>query len=369
MKKLLSLIIAAAITITAIPTVSANEENYIILERDDYTIVFYGDTTRIYSEGIFSVYFPISVTKIGDRVSVDVTIHGIQFWDGFTLTDALLADLVEIGSIPSNVTSLYLEYHEITDLTPLAGLKNLNTVLLSGNRISDISPLKELKDLEVLWLSENQITDISPLSGLTQLTSLQLGDNQISDISPLSGLVNLGFGFGSLNLSDNLISDISPLSELTQLRSLNLSNNQISDITPLSKLGNLGADFGRLDLSNNQISDITPLEWLTKLSWSTPRTGLEGNLFDRAEIDALNATVRANRSRGVLTLGHVLGTEPYTINDALEILMYLAGMDSVINDCAMARYVATIVSEDSPGIADALEILMFLAGLESVLSE
>jgi internalin A len=48
-------------------------------------------------------------------------------------------------------------------------------------------------------LGDNQISDLSPLSGLTNLQELTLRGNQISDISPLMELVNLEY----LNLADN----------------------------------------------------------------------------------------------------------------------------------------------------------------------
>lgn len=91
----------------------------------------------------------------------------------------------------------------------------------------------------------NQISDITILSKLPQLQSLNLGNNQISDISSLSALSDLQY----LEISDNPISDISSLSGLTNLKSLNLSDNQISDISALGGLINLNT----LDLIGNQI--------------------------------------------------------------------------------------------------------------------
>ena len=54
-------------------------------------------------------------------------------------------------------------------------------LLLHENQITDISPLAGLKNLTVLWLDENQITDVSPLAGLSKLTVLGLSGNQIAD--------------------------------------------------------------------------------------------------------------------------------------------------------------------------------------------
>jgi hypothetical protein len=54
-----------------------------------------------------------------------------------------------------------------------------------------------------------------------------------------------------------------------------------------------------------------------------------------------------------------------SILDALEILMYLAGLDSVINDNPKSHAHGRITGEANPTINDALEILMFLAGMDS----
>ncbi|MHA3066831.1 leucine-rich repeat domain-containing protein [Lacticaseibacillus saniviri] len=58
----------------------------------------------------------------------------------------------------------YTYYGDITDLTPIQNLTNLEDVELSGNRISDISPLKNLKKVTYLNLQYNEISDWSPLN-------------------------------------------------------------------------------------------------------------------------------------------------------------------------------------------------------------
>ncbi|MFZ4727610.1 MAG: leucine-rich repeat domain-containing protein, partial [Pseudanabaena sp.] len=90
---------------------------------------------------------------------------------------------------PSSV--LYLEYNQISDIKPLAGLTNLTELYLSINEITDIRPLEGLTNLTKLYLSINEITDIRPLEGLTNLTKLSLARNKVSDIKPLAGLTKL----------------------------------------------------------------------------------------------------------------------------------------------------------------------------------
>ena len=62
-----------------------------------------------------------------------------------------------------------------SDLESLITLPNLG-----GNNISDISALSGLTNLETLDLDDNNISDISALSGLTNLERLYLYDNPLS---------------------------------------------------------------------------------------------------------------------------------------------------------------------------------------------
>ena len=122
---------------------------------------------------------------------------------------------------------------------------------LFRNQISDISPLSSLSNLNELWMEANQISDTSPLSSLVNLTVLRLYDNQISDITPLSSLTNLT----ELWLEVNQISDISALSSLTNLTWLYLNGNQINDISAL--VANPGLSAGDyIDLQNNPLSQV-----------------------------------------------------------------------------------------------------------------
>ena len=60
------------------------------------------------------------------------------------------------------------------------------------NSVSDISPLAGLTNLEWHSLVHNSISDVSPLTNLTSLRELDLYDNSISDISALAANTGLG---------------------------------------------------------------------------------------------------------------------------------------------------------------------------------
>lgn len=139
---------------------------------------------------------------------------------------------------------------------PVRGLINLRFHLaLANNQITDISPLAGLSNLQVLLLGSNQVTDIPPLSALTNLRYLWLDNNQISDISPLAGPGNLQM----LVLGRNRISDLSPLAKLANLQDLALNHNEIEAIGALvtnAKNGGLG-EGDTVDLRGNPL-DLTP---------------------------------------------------------------------------------------------------------------
>jgi hypothetical protein len=216
-----------------------------------------------------------------------------------------------------------------------------------------------------LSLTGNQITDISPLAELTNLWNLTLSSNQISDLTPLSNLTNLGRNMGGLSLDNNQISDLTGLENLTNLGVLTLSNNQIVDVTPLQNLTNLWW----LELWGNQIEDVMPLAWLTGLDSTSLCLDRNPVASDTEQLAELRAARSRNANRTTLTLGHVLGTEPYTVNDALEILRYTVGLPSVLDNCTVAVIAALIVNEEVPDVRDALQILRSLVGLSSAFDD
>ena len=175
--------------------------------------------------------------------------YGIGPWDPFDRIDFIL-DISPLAGL-TELRHLDLHSNRISDISPLAGLTNLHTLDLSGNRISDLSPLETLVKLERLNLANQNyqthdptadrlnslkrfqtLSDISPLAGLRKMYDLDLSGNEISDVSSLSTLV----GLRTLKLEGNRISDVSPLANLKNLSVLRIHLNDISDISPLKGL-------------------------------------------------------------------------------------------------------------------------------------
>ncbi len=257
---------------------------------------------------------PISVEEMERLGRLDARNRGIQDLTGLQfainlrstldLRDNQISDISPIAGL-INLQRLYLDDNLISDISPIAGLVELHRISLNRNPVSDMSPLSGLKNLNHLSMNDTFISDISLVRSLPSLTIFGFRSTQVSDLSPLAGLINmtaLGFSNKSESISDlsplaglinleyinswgNSISDLSPLAGLTKLEIINFCGGNISDLTPLAGLTGLKelyiafekvsdisplaglTGLTRLDLEDNNISDISPLAGLTNLKW------------------------------------------------------------------------------------------------------
>ena len=108
-------------------------------------------------------------------------------------------------------------------------------VNLGNTQVSDLSPLAELKNLEVLGFQYTQVSDLSPLTEFNSLKNLSLYNTQVSDLSPLAELRNLEL----LGFANTQVKDLSPLANLKNLEVLGLVNTQVRDLSPLANLKSL----------------------------------------------------------------------------------------------------------------------------------
>ena len=155
------------------------------------------------------------------------------------------------------------------DLTPLAGLTQLKTLVLpaqENNEPLDIAPLANLTQLQRLTLP-CYVADLSPISKLTELTSLTVAlapeIHELSALENLTKLTQLSVLSAGDELDEGGLGDLSALARLTKLESLSLTGNRISDLTPLAKLTALS----HLELSGEYISDLSPLKNATALTY------------------------------------------------------------------------------------------------------
>lgn len=122
---------------------------------------------------------------------------------------------------------LHLRGCNLTDITPLQCLPELQVLDLKGNRLTGVAGLEPLAQLTELNLHSNQLVDITSLCGLVRLRKLNVGNNNIADIASLEALVNLE----DLHLGGNQVSTVTCLQGLVRLKELHLGGNQIKDIT------------------------------------------------------------------------------------------------------------------------------------------
>lgn len=166
----------------------------------------------------------------------------------------------------------------IADISVLSGLKELELINLGGT-FSDISALAELKNMKdmVIYCS---VSDITPLSGLTKITRLSIDSDYLTDISALAGMTELEkiylgcpvkdisvfAGFTKLteiHMPNCMVEDITPIAGLTKLTWVEMPHNRITDISALSGLNELQD----LRMSGNYITDVTPLYGLSRLKF------------------------------------------------------------------------------------------------------
>ncbi len=169
--------------------------------------------------------------------------------------------------------------NQISDLSPIAGLVNLNNLSIWGNPVSDLSPLKSLTNLTRLVFSHTQVSDLSPIAGLINLRMLDFNVANVSDLSPIAGLINIEY----LGFPNNNVSDLSAIAGFVNLKTLYFWGNNVSDISPIAGLSNL-VTFGSW---GNPISDLSPFAGLTKIELIDVCGGKFSNLTPLADLTTL----------------------------------------------------------------------------------
>lgn len=178
----------------------------------------------------------------GDILVSDAqAVEGLDFQrNGVDMSEPLIQSLDALKYF-TNLTFLGLGYavgdggdpvHGI-DLSPLAGMTKLTSLQMACVPVSDISVVKNMPYLiSFTAFGGGLITDISPLAGLSNLQALTIRENKITDVSPLAGMTNLFY----LDISDNQITDVTPLASLVNLQRLYISNNPAKDLSSLAAI-------------------------------------------------------------------------------------------------------------------------------------
>ena len=167
--------------------------------------------------------------------------------------------ITEIKNIDNlvNLPYLYLSTNMITEIKNLDNLVNLRVLNLANNKITEIKNIDTMVNLQVLNLSYNMITEIKNIDTMVNLRQLLMYFNQITEIKNIDTMVNLQ----ELNLSYNMITEIKNIDTMVNLHCLYLSGNEITEIKNIDTMVNLHC----LDLSNNKITELKNIDNLVNL--------------------------------------------------------------------------------------------------------
>jgi hypothetical protein len=176
-----------------------------------------------YTRGWFGNKAGISSTVLNipaEDSSVDAQDITVTKWNSSVMRDLLLSQ--------RNTTALYCCGNAFVSsrvaITYSDGSFFVAGEAVQQGDISDLSLIARMSDLQELSLCHENITDISPLNSLSKLTYLDLSGNEISDISALAGLDSLT----TLKLSHTKLTDLSTVRGMTSLKKLYISYDMVS---------------------------------------------------------------------------------------------------------------------------------------------
>lgn len=200
----------------------------------------------------------LSVTGLyifGDSLTAaneeDLHAEAKRLFDSNQMREGPIRSLADLSKMP-NLKQIFLSMQRITDISPLAGLSNLEVVDVKNNPIADISPLGELKFLKRATLFDTRVTDLSPLSLCPMLSELDAGKLPIQSPAAFEGLDSLR----TLSLSDTTLDTLKGIEAFTQLEDFTVEGVSDSDLTPLLSLPNLKAvSLGEKLRGNAEILD------------------------------------------------------------------------------------------------------------------
>lgn len=171
--------------------------------------------------------------KVTKKPGDPITVADLAQLKSVRLTDAKLTEL-DPCFFPklTGLHFLYLGKGDYDDLSPIASLTHLETLVAFANNVRDIRPLEKMTMLDQLDLSRTPVADLSPIAQLKNVTELSLDDTQVRDLTPLAGYAKLQ----TLSIKRTLVSDLSPLRDLKKLKRLSIGGTTISDTSALQTL-------------------------------------------------------------------------------------------------------------------------------------
>lgn len=157
------------------------------------------------------------------------------------------SELKVIAGLPQ-LEKLVLSQCGLSTIADLAGAPSLRYLDLSRNTLRNLEPLIPMTTLEELFLQHNAVTALDALTPLTNLTVLDISYNSVTNIAPLSACSSLSW----LNAGNNLVDKLDGIDSFPALTHLYLDHNLLSNVDVLGKC----VDLIELDVSNNDVKSI-----------------------------------------------------------------------------------------------------------------
>lgn len=148
-----------------------------------------------------------------------------------------LGDISDLSAVAymDNLEELYLGNQMIEDISALRGCK-AKTLLLNGNNIKDFSVLSTMPNLEILYIGNNPISDLSFLKDCKKLRMLNIDSIVVNDIKALED-TNIGeIELHEIRVFDN---DYTVLERMDSLYRLGVSRAESGMINVLGELDNI----------------------------------------------------------------------------------------------------------------------------------
>lgn len=194
------------------------------------------------------------------------------------ITPQVLQEIANVARLPVVFEEGTLLLQDI-DLTPLTRLKNLADLLLMNTQLRDLSPIADMKRLRTLILSGPDEWAWNPEPPYFPF-EFNRGNLQALEKHPHLSFFHIYGNPGFLDI------DLDLISQLPQLRALTLANTELSKIVSLKPLAN-AKHLSYLDISNTSVDTLEDIWQLSSL-----RTLFVSKRFNRLELHNYRQTHR-----------------------------------------------------------------------------
>lgn len=193
------------------------------------------DTEAITKEDLLAVTeIYIFGSEIIAKTEEEMSSSADQLFAENKMKSGPIQSLADLEKMP-NLHKVAIAMQQVSDLTPLASLPQLQVVIVKNNPIEDISPLCGLKQLDRVSLFSTLVDDFTPLVNCPRLTVLDAGGTPVHTPAAFAGLDSLT----SLNLYKLMLDTLDGIDQLPRLQFIELGGVVDGDLSPLLALPRL----------------------------------------------------------------------------------------------------------------------------------